>query len=58
MLACNSHEINILQVALKKTPFLPQEGRLLRARRACSQLQVGVFYYLIEHIVDSKEVKK
>ena len=32
----NQQEINVLRIALKKTPFLPQEGRLLHARRACS----------------------
>ena len=32
----NQQEINVLRIALEKTPFLPQEGRLLHARRACS----------------------
>ena len=39
----NQQEINVLRIALKKTPFLPQEGRLLHARRACSRTKKGVF---------------
>ena len=37
----NQQEINVLRIALKKTPFLPQEGRLLHARRAYSRTKKG-----------------
>ena len=26
-------------------PFLPQEGRVLRARRACSRMEKRLFYF-------------
>ena len=45
----NLHEINKLQTALEKTPFLPQEGRLLHARKACSRTKKGMVYYVKEH---------
>ena len=53
----NLHEINKLQTALEKTPFLPQEGRLLHARRACSRMLKGLFFELEEHVWDKKGAK-
>ena len=53
----NQQEINVLRIALKKTPFLPQEGRLLHARRACSRMLKGLFFELEEHVWDKKGAK-
>ena len=44
----NQQEINVLRIALKKTPFLPQEGRLLHARRACSRMQLGLLLFSVQ----------
>jgi len=33
----------MLRIAFKNMPFLPQEGHVLDARRACSRTQKGVF---------------
>ena len=45
----NLQEINVLRIALKKTPFLPQEGRLQHARKACSRTKKGMVCYVKEH---------
>jgi len=47
----NTHYINILQIALKKMPFLRQEGRLHHPRRACSRILLGLFFYLKDHVL-------
>ena len=53
----NQQEINVLRIALKKTPFLPQEGRLLHARRACSRMKKGLFCYVKEHVLYARGTK-
>ena len=45
----NQQEIKVLRIALQKTPFLLQEGRLLHARRACSRTKKGMVCYVKEH---------
>ena len=53
----NQQEINVLRIALQKTPFLPQEGRLLHARRACSRMLKGLFFEHEEYVWDKKGAK-
>ena len=54
----NLQEINVLRIALKKTPFLPQEGRLLHARRACSRTKKGVFSNGEGRVLEHRRAKK
>ena len=39
----NLHEIRILRTEYENMPFLLQEGRLQRARGACSRTKKGLF---------------
>ena len=41
----NPQEIKWLYVAFENMPFLPQEGRVLHARRACSRMKKRLFYF-------------
>ena len=53
----NRQVIRVLQIALKNMPFLPQEGPLLRARRACSRTKKGVFFNHEDRVVELRRVK-
>jgi len=53
----NRQVIRALQIALKNMPFLPQEGPLLRARRACSRTKKGVFFNHEDRVVELRRVK-
>ena len=53
----NQQENNVLRIALKKTPFLPQEGRLLHARKACSRTKKGMVCYVKEHVLYARGTK-
>ena len=53
----NHQLIRVLQIALKNMPFLPQEGPLLRARRACSRTKKGVFFNHEDRVVELRRVK-
>jgi len=44
----------MLQTALKKTPFMLQEGRLQRARRACSRMLKGLLLSVEGHGHDGR----
>ncbi len=54
----NQQEINVLRIALKKTPFLPQEGRLLHARRACSRTKKGMVSNGEGRVLEHRRAKK
>ena len=45
----------MLSAALKKTPFLLQEGRLLEARRACSCMKKGLFLHRVKPFLQIKK---
>ena len=45
----NLQEINVLRIALKKTPIFPQEGRLMHSRKACSRTKKGMVCYVKGH---------
>ena len=53
----NRQVIRVLQIALENMPFLPQEGPLLRARRACSRTKKGVFFNHEDRVVELRRVK-
>ena len=53
----NRQVIRVLQIALKNMPFLPQEGPLLRSRRACSRMKKGVFFNHEDRVVELMRVK-
>ena len=42
---CNPQEISVLCLAFENMPFLLQEGRLQRARRACSRMMKGILLF-------------
>ena len=54
----NQQEINVLRIALKKTPFLPQEGRLLHARKACSRTKKGMVSNGEGRVLEHRRAKK
>jgi len=41
----------MLHIAFENTLFLPQEGRVLRARRACSRMEKGMFLNEEGHVL-------
>jgi len=41
----NQHVIRELRTRIENIPFLHQEGRLQRARRACSRMMKGVLLF-------------
>ena len=41
----NHHVLRELWTRIENMPFLPQEGRLQRARRACSRMMKGVLLF-------------
>ena len=45
----------MLPIRMKKTPFLPQEGRLQRARRACSRIQLGLLLFSVQPMVEQRK---
>ena len=54
---CNRQAVRVLQTALKNMLFLPQEGPLLRARRACSRTKKGVFFNHEDRVGELRRVK-
>ncbi len=40
---------------MKKTPFLPQERRLQRARRAYSRMQLGLLLFSCQPMVEQRK---
>ena len=54
----NQQEINVLRIALKKTPFLPHEGRLLHARKACSRTKKGMVSNGEGRVLEHRRAKK
>ena len=44
-------------MVIKETPFLVQEGHFQRIRRACSRIELGLFYVIEKHGMYARRVK-
>ena len=44
-------------MVIKKMPFLVQEGHFQRIRRACSRIELGLFYVIEKHGMYARRVK-
>ncbi len=53
----NLQQIRMLRIRIENMPFLPQEGRLQRARRTCSRMLKGLLLSVEGHGHDGRGTK-